>query len=269
MNSEVPVSESAPFSTERPSHDTQIQQAEERVDRAEMRTERAKSRTEQAETRTEQAETRTEEAKTRTEQAELRIEQVEARSMQTILDSEIKYRALSSQLEHRVTERTAQLQVVNDELEAFSYSVSHDLRAPLRHIKGFAEHLQKDAGSSLSEKNLGLLTTICTAAERMGNLIDDLLAFSHVGRSDLKKTNVNLDELIRETLGDFQAETKERNIAWEIQPLPTVQADRALLRMVLVNLMSNAVKFTGARAEAKIEIGCVYGGRRRDSHLHS
>jgi light-regulated signal transduction histidine kinase (bacteriophytochrome) len=91
-------------------------------------------------------------------------------------------------------------------------------------------------------------------------LIDDLLAFSHVGRLAMQKTNVNLDELLRETLGDFQAETKERNIMWEIHPLPPVWADRALLRMVLVNLISNAVKFTGTRADAKIEIGCAPGG---------
>jgi light-regulated signal transduction histidine kinase (bacteriophytochrome) len=94
----------------------------------------------------------------------------------------------------------------------------------------------------------------------MGNLIDDLLAFSRVGRAELQKTEVNLDELVRETLGDFQAETKERNIVWEIHPLPSVRADRALLRMVLVNLISNAVKFTGNRAEAKIEIGCAPDG---------
>ena len=94
----------------------------------------------------------------------------------------------------------------------------------------------------------------------MGDLIDDLLAFSRVGRAELQKTDVNLDELVRETLGDFQAETKERKIVWKIHPLPPVRADRALLRMVLVNLISNAVKFTGARAEAKIEIGCAPNG---------
>ena len=89
----------------------------------------------------------------------------------------------------------------------------------------------------------------------MGNLIDDLLTFSRVGRAEMQKANINLDELVRETLGDFQAETKARKIAWEIHPLPTVRADRALLRLVLVNLISNAVKFTSHRAEAKIEIG--------------
>jgi signal transduction histidine kinase len=122
------------------------------------------------------------------------------------------------------------------------------------------ELIQKDAGPSLSEKDLGRLTMISQSAKRMGDLIDDLLEFSRVGRSEMQKADVNLDELVRETLGDFQAETKERNIVWKIHPLPVVQADRALLRMVLVNLISNAVKFTGTRAEAKIEIGCAPAG---------
>jgi len=166
-------------------------------------------------------------------------------------------RRLNAKLEQRVVERTAQLQTANDELGAFSYSVSHDLRAPLRHILGFVELLQQDAEPSLSEKSLQHLATISRAAKRMGNLIDDLLAFSRIGQSEMQKREVNLDHLVRETLGDFKAETKGRNVVWEILPLPPVWGDRALLRMVLVNLISNAVKFTGKRTQAKIEMGCA------------
>ena len=172
-------------------------------------------------------------------------------------NAEDEKKRFNEELEQRVVERTAQLQAANEELEAFSYSVSHDLRAPLRHVMGFVELLQKEAGPSLSEKNLRNLTIISQSAKRMGDLIDDLLAFSQVGRAALQKTEVNLDELVRETLGDFRVETKERKIVLKIHPLPAVRADRALLRLVLVNLISNAVKFTGTRAEAKIEIGSI------------
>jgi PAS domain S-box-containing protein len=174
---------------------------------------------------------------------------------------EEKVRQLNVELEQRVVARTVELEVANKELEAFSYSVSHDLRTPLRHVLGFVELLQLEAGPSLSEKSLHHLTTISEAVKRMGDLIDDLLAFSRVGRAALQKTNVNLDKLVKETLTDFQVETQERNIVWDIHPLPSVRADRALLRMVLVNLISNALKFTAGRAEAKIEIGCAPDGK--------
>jgi len=166
-------------------------------------------------------------------------------------------RLLNLELEKRVAERTDQLLEANKELQAFSYSVSHDLRAPLRHVIGFVELLQKEAGPVLSEKSIGRLVTISQAAKRMGTLIDDLLAFSRVGRAELLKTEVDLDQLVEDVVKDFHAETSERNIHWVIQPLARVQADRSLLRMVLVNLISNAVKFTGKRRDATIEIGCA------------
>lgn len=161
------------------------------------------------------------------------------------------------QAKQALEERTAQLEAANKELEAFSYSVSHDLRAPLRHITFFVAHLEEESGPSLSEESLGYLARISQSAKRMGSLIDDLLTFSQIAHSEMQLKEVNVDKLVQEILSDFEADTKERNIAWEIHPLPSVWADRAHLRRVLVSLISNAVKFTRLRVEAEIEIGCA------------
>ena len=122
---------------------------------------------------------------------------------------------------------------------------------------GFVELLRKDAEPSLSEQSLNHLTMISQEAKQMRQLIDDLLVFSLSGRAEMQMKEVSLDRLVQEVLRDSQGETKERNIVWDIHPLPAVRANQALLRLALVNLISNAVKFTGTRAEAKIEIGCA------------
>lgn len=151
----------------------------------------------------------------------------------------------------------AQLAEANKELEGFSYSVSHDLRAPLRHLTGFADLLRKHADASLDEKSRRYIGIIAESAQQMGNLIDDLLDFSRTGRAEMKKSRFPLDELVNEVVASVCSDAGEREIEWEIADLPEVLADRALLRLVLVNLLANAVKYTRPRSPARIEIGCA------------
>lgn len=158
-------------------------------------------------------------------------------------------------LEHRVLERTAELQEALRELEAFSYSVSHDLRAPLRHIIGFATMLDKSAGDGLDPQGRRYLGTIVAAGQRMGRLIDDLLMFSRVSRTSLTKRPVNLNQLAQDVRHELAAGPPTPE--WLMHELPTVEADPVLLRMVLVNLMSNAVKYSSKREAPRIEIGTV------------
>jgi len=181
--------------------------------------------------------------------------------VEILKQAEEKIRLLNTELERRVSERTVALQAANKELEAFSYSVSHDLRAPLRHITGFVQLLRKDAGPLLSESSQHHLGVIDGATKRMGNLIDDLLAFSRVGRVGMQTTTVALEALVREVVSEFQAETRHRQVEWRIGTLPGVCADRALLRLVLLNLIGNAVKFTAPRAATVIEIGAQNNGQ--------
>jgi light-regulated signal transduction histidine kinase (bacteriophytochrome) len=160
-------------------------------------------------------------------------------------------------LEQHVRERTIQLEAANKELEAFSYSVSHDLRAPVRHIDGFVELLNKSAGSALSEKDRRYLGLIASSAKQMGQLIDDLLEFSRMNKTEVRRTSVNLNELLEEVIGNLQPEIEGRNIIWKKTPLPQIQADPSLLRQVFNNLILNAVKYTRPRNPAEIEIGCL------------
>lgn len=167
--------------------------------------------------------------------------------------------ALTQKLEQRVAARTAQLEHANKELESFSYSVSHDLRAPLRHIDGFASMLTAHAAGSLDDQSRRYLTVITDAAKRMGRLIDDLLSFSRNGRAELRFGVVKLDELVREVRAGLQTETAGRNIQWRVARLPDVMGDVAMLRQVFANLLGNAVKYTRRRPEAVIEVGTQPG----------
>jgi PAS domain S-box-containing protein len=151
----------------------------------------------------------------------------------------------------------AELAVVNQELEAFSYSVSHDLRAPLRHIHGYVEMLQRVTAGQLSEKAIHYLKTITDASEEMGQLIDDLLAFSRVGRAEIIGVPIALDALVQDVIRSLEMATRGRAIIWEIAPLPTVVGDTALLRQVFTNIIDNAVKYSRTRDPARIEIGCA------------
>lgn len=162
---------------------------------------------------------------------------------------------LNLELERRVGERTAQLEAANKELEAFSYSVSHDLRAPLRHIGGFVQLLEKESGAVLPAESQRYLQIIADSAGRMGQLIDDLLAFSRIGRAELRTSPVHLGKLVDEVCQEFAAELSGRQVEWVIGDLPEVRADRAMLRQALVNLIGNAVKYTRRRPHARIEIG--------------
>ena len=146
------------------------------------------------------------------------------------------------------------LEALNKELEAFSYSVSHDLRAPLRHISGFVELLNQTCLPSLDDSGKRYLGIISDAATQMGTLIDDLLLFSRLGRSEMRRSTVITDELVGEVVREMAQDLAGRNIAWEIGPLPVVHGDRAMLKQVWVNLLSNAVKYTGHRERAVIKV---------------
>ena len=167
----------------------------------------------------------------------------------------------AADLEQHVLDRTAQLEAANKELEAFSYSVSHDLRAPLRAINGFARMLTEDHGPTLDAEGQRLLDVIRGEASRMGRLIDELLQFSRLGRQPLRRSPVDMTAMARKIYDELRAGTPERTVDFRLDSLPSVPADPALLRQVWINLLDNALKFTRQREHAGIVVsGSVYAG---------
>jgi light-regulated signal transduction histidine kinase (bacteriophytochrome) len=163
-------------------------------------------------------------------------------------------RALNAELEQRVGLRTAELAAANQELEAFTYSVSHDLRAPLRHIAAFAQILDEEYGKSAPDQARHYLARIRKGAQDMGRLVDDLLNLSRVGRAGAKHETVDLNRLIDDVRAELRLETDGRDIQWRVAALPPAQGDAGLLKQVFANLISNAVKYTRPRRTAVIEI---------------
>ncbi len=164
---------------------------------------------------------------------------------------------LNAELEQRVRNRTIELQIVNDELEAFSYSVSHDLRAPLRAMDGFSDALLSDYPQELDEQGQHFLRRIQEASRQMGRLIEDLLNLSRVTRRELHREVINLSELAEEIAAEFQAQEPERKVKCEIQPCMAVQVDPHLMKIALGNLLSNAFKFTGQQKKPWIQVGML------------
>jgi PAS domain S-box-containing protein len=170
-------------------------------------------------------------------------------------------------LNGELKQRADMLEVANKELESFSYSVSHDLRAPLRHIHGFVELLQRAPALKGDETSRRQMNVISKAASEMGRLIDDLLAFSRTGRAEMHPMKIDMREMIDQIIQDRAMECDGRRVTWEIKPLPMVAGDPNLLRLVWMNLLDNALKYTRPRQEAKIEVGqVVHEGNNSAGH---
>jgi signal transduction histidine kinase len=177
-------------------------------------------------------------------------------AFEDITESKQSFKRIN-QLNSELRDRASQLEDANKELEAFSYSVSHDLRAPVRHINGFTDLLRKSSDERLTDSGRRYLGTIAESARHMGRLIDDLLGFSRMGKQQLRRQDVDLNLLVEDAIRAQHLDTTGRQIQWIKHPLPLVVGDSSLLRQVLDNLIGNAVKYSRSRTPAKIEIGSV------------
>lgn len=189
----------------------------------------------------------------------------EAISHQRLLEQEVierkraeeEVRRLNLELEERVAQRTAELVTINQELESFTYSVSHDLRAPLRHVDGYAQILEEEFGPQLPPAAQKFTKKIRLGSQNMGRLVDDLLNLSQVGKIELTRQPTDLNPLVEQVQAEIKAESASRQIDWQIGELPSVNCDPGLMKQVFFNLLSNAVKYTRSRERGRIEIGTM------------